>query len=72
MDVLRVGKGERTYLTEEVPEALEELQKPLWCENWGGELFRNEAGKEVRSQNMKGCVAMNGLISMHEKLRPVR
>ena len=58
-------------MIEEEPEALAGLQKTLWCEDLGRELFRNEAGKEVRSQNMEGHVTVNGQIAMHEKLRRV-
>lgn len=57
-----MGKRERTF---------EEEQKTVWYEDPGREVFRNEAGKEVRSQNMEGHVTVNGLVSTHEKLRQV-
>ena len=62
---------EKEHLIEEEPEALAGLQKTLWCEDPGWELFINEAGKEVRSENMEGHVTVNGLISTHEELRRV-
>lgn len=70
MDFFKWGK-EKEHLIEEEPEALAGWQKTLWCEDPRWELFRNEAGKEVRSQNMEGHVTVNGLISTHEKLRRV-
>lgn len=71
MHVLQVGKREKNIWLKRSLKHSQDCRRHFGVKTRDGSLFRNEAGKEVRSQNMEGHVTVNGLISMHEKLRRV-